>query len=50
MNKGNKAKKFIIAHQFTQPADLKYQTSVLWLQSIKNIRIRGDVVSRLNEN
>ena len=30
MTKGNKAKKFIITHQFTQPADLEYQTSVTW--------------------
>ena len=30
MNKGNKAKKFIIIDQFTQPADLEYQTYVLW--------------------
>ena len=27
-DKSNKAKKFIITHQFTQPADLEYQTSV----------------------
>ena len=29
-DKSNKAKKFIITHQFTQPTDFEYQTSVHW--------------------
>ena len=31
-DEGNKAKKFIITHQFTQLTDFKYQTFLDWIK------------------